>query len=224
MTPMYLLLVLAINYHLVYCGDDPPQEDFLPVKPVPPNDSRPARSTIKEKLSKSTTESVSPKIEKKIVLRENTYNVYSRPSLHPSSFNNLLANTTESSWSNVNPYSGGAYSAIYSNQRAKECYKSLKEWKTDQQIRINNIVNQISKKNGSSIIYDWRIQKPLKPFYPNLWSILPDGVQLYLLRQKELTILNVMPEVRKESCCYANAYYDCAYSSRNATLYYNNFG
>lgn len=101
----------------------------------------------------------------------------------------------------------------------KECYRSLPEWKKDQYSRINSIMNYLQKRNGNTIILEYRFQKQI---YNSFWTILPDGFQLYILRQKELAILNLVPEAVREPCCYSNVYYDCAYPPKNITKFSTN--
>lgn len=169
-------------------------------------------SSVKIELTSEL--SVSPRIER-LVFKESNYNVY--PNTRPvTGSNNYLPNYT--TWSQANgtqsPTSNYEFRPVAA---PSSCYASLNIWREDQRRRFNLIYNQ-NRKNGTHIV-DFRFQKPNSFIAQTFWSILPDGVQLYLLRQKELKALNILTEVQKRPCCYNNVYYDCVYPNpRNGTF------
>ena len=179
-----------INYQLIYCADSE-SEAFLDFKPVTSNQTTTNQQQSTFETTSLPTAAVSSKKENKFVFKENNYNVYTRP--FTSGFTKYQSNFTEVPFLNT-------------NNSSRKCYRSLKEWKIDQNMRFSKILYS-QKMNSNSFFNDWRLQKPYNSFYTSIWSFLPDGMQIYLLRQKESSTLSIFTNVKKEPCCYANAYY-----------------
>lgn len=226
-------LLLTIGHQLAYgaSGIDSLTEEghsFLPFSQVPTKQPVQSNQTIAKANSPSkvpstaarvevTSEmSVSPRIER-IVLKENNYNVY--PNTRPvNGQNNYISQPVQSyTWSQLNGTQPPVHHYDLRPAAAPtSCYGSLNAWRDDQRKRINSIFN-LHRKNGSYIV-DFRIQKPNSFIGQAFWSILPDGAQLYLLRQKELKAYKVLTDVQKRPCCYNNVYYDCVFPNTNGTV------
>lgn len=235
----FVYLILVIGHQLAYAANGqelPAQEDpaFVPFGPAK-TPSNPMNLTSAVNQTSSTTKmevtsetSVSPRIERLVLKELNTnYNVYPRPNQLQGQVSNYHSQApiytnqpVYSNWSNQNgtaqwtTYNPALQPFNLGNQTS--CYRSLNAWREDQRRRINSIFNT-HRKNGSYIV-DFRIQKPNGFIAQSLWSFLPDGAQLYFLRQKELKALNLMTDVQKRPCCYNNIFYDCVYPAGNSTV------